>query len=228
MCATVATRALDPVYWCELATPVGTVLLARDSAGLRRVHFQSGPHPLTPPADWRRDASYLADAAAQLDQYFAGQRREFELPLAPAGTPFQLAVWRALRAIPYGETRSYAQLAEAVGKGGPRAVGLANGSNPLPIIVPCHRVIGSDGSLTGFGGGLPIKHALLSLEGAACVADLFSAPPRESALAAAHGAAPAGRVTRPAGGCLSMQQHQRVDGIVHEVDAVIGVERQPE
>ena len=162
--------------WCEVATPVGTVLLAGDTRSLTRVHFQSGPHPLTPPADWRRDARPFAAAAAQLEQYFAGTRREFDLPLAPAGTPFQLAVWRALRAIPYGETRSYAQLAQAVGAGGPRAVGLANGSNPLPIIVPCHRVIGSDGSLTGFGGGLPIKHALLTLEGAACVSDLFSTP----------------------------------------------------
>ena len=177
-------HAADTVYWCELATPVGTVLLARDGAGLRRVHFQSGPHPLRPPADWHQDAGQLAEAAAQLDQYFAGTRREFELPLAPVGTPFQLAVWRALRAIPYGETCSYAQLAAVVGKGGPRAVGLANGSNPLPVIVPCHRVIGADGSLTGFGGGLPIKHALLSLEGAACVADLFSAPPRHRATSA--------------------------------------------
>lgn len=179
-----ASRAADTVYWCELATPVGTLLLAGDGAGLRRVHFQSGPHPLRPPADWRQDAGQLTGAAVQLDQYFAGTRREFELPLAPVGTPFQLAVWRALRAIPYGETCSYAQLAAVVGKGGPRAVGLANGSNPLPVIVPCHRVIGADGSLTGFGGGLPIKHALLSLEGAACVADLFSAPPRHRATSA--------------------------------------------
>ena len=185
MSATAATRALHTVYWCELATPVGTVLVAGNTAGLTRVHFQSGPHPLVPPADWLRDARPLAEAAAQLHQYFAGTRREFELPLAPVGTPFQLAVWRALRAIPYGETRSYAQLAEAVGKGGPRAVGLANGSNPLPVIVPCHRVIGSDGSLTGFGGGLPIKHALLTLEGAACVADLFSTPPPHRATSAA-------------------------------------------
>ena len=171
-----AVRAIETVYWCELATPVGAVLLAGDTRGLTRVHFQSGPHPLTPPAHWRRDPTRFAAPAAQLEQYFAGSRREFDLPLAPAGTPFQLAVWRALRAIPYGETRSYAQLAQAVGAGGPRAVGLANGSNPLPIIVPCHRVIGSDGSLTGFGGGLPIKHALLTLEGAACVSDLFSTP----------------------------------------------------
>jgi methylated-DNA-[protein]-cysteine S-methyltransferase len=184
MTAKAAAGAADTVYWCELATPVGMVLLARDGAGLRRVHFQSGPHPVRPPADWRRDARQLAEAAAQLEQYFAGTRREFELPLAPVGTPFQLAVWRALRAIPYGETRSYAQLAAAVGQGSPRAVGLANGSNPLPVIVPCHRVIGSDGSLTGFGGGLPIKHALLSLEGAACVADLFSAAPRQHATSA--------------------------------------------
>ena len=101
----------------------------------------------------------------------------FRLPLAPTGTPFQLAVWQLLREIPYGQTVSYGELARRLGQAeAARAVGLANGSNPLPIIVPCHRVIGADGSLTGFGGGLPIKRALLELEGAACVTDLFSAP----------------------------------------------------
>ena len=163
-------------WWCETDTPVGRLLLARDAAGLRRVHFQSGPHPLRPPPEWREDATPFATVRAQLDEYFSGRRRVFTLPLAPVGTAFQLGVWEALCAIPYGETLSYAQLAYRLGRSGSaRAVGVANGANPLPIIVPCHRVIGADGSLTGFGGGLQIKRALLALEGAECVRDLFSA-----------------------------------------------------
>lgn len=162
-------------FWCETDTPVGRLLLAGDAAGLRRVHFQSGPSPLRPPAQWHKDAAPFAPARRQLEEYFGGTRRAFTLPLAPVGTEFQLAVWQALKAIPYGDTLSYAELARRVGReGSARAVGLANGANPLPIIVPCHRVIGSDGSLTGFGGGLDIKRALLMLEGAACVTDLFS------------------------------------------------------
>jgi len=162
-------------YWQEIATPVGPLLLAGDTRALSLVHFQAGPHPLRPPADWREAVAPFTGAVGQLQEYFAGVRRVFELTLAPQGTPFQLTVWQALRKIPYGETLSYGELAQRIGApGAARAVGLANGANPLPIIVPCHRVIGADGSLTGFGGGLPIKRALLSLEGAACVADLFS------------------------------------------------------
>jgi methylated-DNA-[protein]-cysteine S-methyltransferase len=168
----------DPQYWCETDTPVGRLLLAGDATALRQVHFQCGPHPLRPPPQWRADGAPFARALAQLQEYFRGTRRNFTLRLAPAGSAFQLAVWAALREIPYGETLSYGELARRLGKPrGARAVGLANGANPLPVIVPCHRVIGADGSLTGFGGGLYIKRALLSLEGAACVADLFSAPP---------------------------------------------------
>jgi methylated-DNA-[protein]-cysteine S-methyltransferase len=111
--------------------------------------------------------------------YFRGVRRAFALPLAPEGTPFQLKVWRALCRIPYGETLSYGELARRLELvNGARAVGLANGANPLPIVVPCHRVIGSDGTLTGFGGGLHIKRSLLALEGAACAVDLFAAEER--------------------------------------------------
>ena len=131
---------------------------------------------MRPAPEWREDATPFVRVLAQLDEYFSGARHAFRLPLAPAGTAFQLAVWEALRAIPYGQTVSYTELARRLGNAGSaRAVGLANGANPLPIIVPCHRVIGADGSLTGFGGGLHIKRALLSLEGAACVTDLFSA-----------------------------------------------------
>ena len=112
-----------------------------------------------------RDDTPLAEARRQLEAYFEGELREFDLPLAPQGTGFQLRVWEALRAIPYGETISYGELARRVGDpGAARAVGLANGRNPLPVIVPCHRVIGADGSLTGFGGGLDRKRALLELE----------------------------------------------------------------
>jgi methylated-DNA-[protein]-cysteine S-methyltransferase len=162
------------ICWHEIESPIGRLLLAADGAGLVRVHFQAGPHPLQPAATWRHEAAPLAQAAGQLAEYFAGTRRDFELPLAPRGTAFQLAVWRALQGIPYGETVSYGELARRLGApSAARAVGLANGANPLAIIVPCHRVIGADGSLTGFGGGLPIKRALLALERADCVADLF-------------------------------------------------------
>lgn len=163
------------IYWHEIESPIGRLLLAGDGAALLQVHFQAGPHPLQPAASWRRDAAPLAQATRQLAEYFAGSRRNFELPLAPRGTAFQLAVWRALQSIPYGETVSYGELAQRLGApSAARAVGLANGANPLPIIIPCHRVIGADGSLTGFGGGLPIKRALLALERADCVADLFA------------------------------------------------------
>ena len=161
------SHADDTCYWHEIKTPIGTVLLAGDGERLRRIHFQSGPRPLRPPAEWIAAARPFAAAVAQLEAYFAGRRRAFDLPLAPAGTPFQLEVWQALRGIPYGETISYGELARRIGNPrAARAVGLANGANPLPIVVPCHRVIGADGTLTGFGGGLPTKQALLALEGA--------------------------------------------------------------
>jgi methylated-DNA-[protein]-cysteine S-methyltransferase len=161
------------MFWHEMDSPVGPLMLAADARALIRVHFQAGPHPLTPPREWRHEAARFAGIAHELAEYFAGERRAFSVPLAMEGTGFQRSVWRALVAIPYGETISYGELARRVGSVA-RAVGLANGANPLPIVVPCHRVIGADGSLTGFGGGLAIKRALLELEGAACVADLFS------------------------------------------------------
>ncbi len=162
-------------YWHEISTAIGPLLLAGTGAALTHVYFQSGPRPVRPAADWVRSAAAFSAAERQLEEYFAGRRQLFDLPLAPAGTPFQLAVWRALRKIAYGRTTSYGELARGLGRAGSaRAVGLANGANPLPVIIPCHRVIGADGSLTGFGGGLPIKHALLRLEEAACVTDLFN------------------------------------------------------
>jgi len=169
------------IFWHEIDSPVGRLLLAGHRVALTRLYFQAGPHPFVPPRDWRADPAPFERAVAQLAEYFTGTRRAFRLHLEPEGTPFQLSVWRALREIRYGETLAYGELARRLGHAnGARAVGLANGSNPLPIIVPCHRVIGADGSLTGFGGGLYIKRALLALEGAACVSDLFSAQERAS------------------------------------------------
>ena len=141
-------------------SPVGRLLLARDDAGIAIISFDGAPL-----SDWTRSDASFDDARSQLRAYFANELREFDLPLAPRGTSFQLDVWNALRAIPYGETRSYAQLAKTIGRpNAVRAVGAANGANPLPIVVPCHRVIGSNGSLTGFGGGLTAKRYLLDLE----------------------------------------------------------------
>ena len=153
------------MYWHEIDSPIGTVLLAGDAHHLKRVHFQSGPNPLQEQPGWVASRSPFAGVITQLAEYFEGRRRAFDLPLAPSGTDFQRRVWRALAAIPYGTTISYGELARRVGNPrAARAVGLANGANPLPIVVPCHRVIGANGSLTGFGGGLPIKRALLALE----------------------------------------------------------------
>jgi methylated-DNA-[protein]-cysteine S-methyltransferase len=155
----------ETLYWHEIDSPIGRLLLAGDGDSITQVCFQSGPRPLRAPGGWVHDAAPFRAAIAQLGEYFAGRRRAFDLPLAPRGTEFQRRVWRELTAIPYGKTISYGELARRIGKpSASRAVGLANGANPLPVIVPCHRVIGADGSLTGFGGGLPIKRKLLALE----------------------------------------------------------------
>jgi methylated-DNA-[protein]-cysteine S-methyltransferase len=148
-----------------LDTPVGPLLLAREGTVLRLISFQGGRLSRQPDQGWHKSADAFDDVVSQLKEYFAGQRQRFELPLAPEGTPFQQRVWRALQDIPYGVTISYAQLAARIGQPtASRAVGLANGSNPLPIVIPCHRVIGANGALTGYGGGLPIKERLLALE----------------------------------------------------------------
>jgi methylated-DNA-[protein]-cysteine S-methyltransferase len=161
-------------------SPVGPLLLAADDAALRVIEFPSPRHAVPRDATWIGGGNAILDAVrVQLDGYFTARRRSFELPLGPRGTAFQCTVWRALADIPYGTTISYAQLARRVGKDtAMRAVGAANGRNPLPIVLPCHRVIGSDGSLTGFGGGLPTKRFLLELEGALAPAeDLFGPVP---------------------------------------------------
>jgi methylated-DNA-[protein]-cysteine S-methyltransferase len=157
--------APQPIRARLLDTPIGTLRLVSDGERLVAIEFEGR---------YGSDASVLAgsdpalDACArQLSEYFAGRRRSFDLPLAPAGTVFQQAVWAALAAIPWGEMRSYRDIARAIGRpAAVRAVGAANGRNPLPIVVPCHRVVGSDGSLTGYAGGLEIKKRLLQLEGA--------------------------------------------------------------
>jgi methylated-DNA-[protein]-cysteine S-methyltransferase len=153
-------------------------LLASDGRALCLIEFESPRHPFLRDGDWvTREDAILREARRQLDDYFDGRRHVFDLPLAPRGTAFQQRVWMALRDIAYGRTISYAQLAATLGMPpATRAVGAANGRNPLPIVVPCHRVIGADGSLTGFGGGLPTKRYLLGLERALPVDDLFAMP----------------------------------------------------
>lgn len=146
-------------------SPVGPLLLVGGPEGLAEIRFTPEGETPAPEAAWQPDPETFAEVIAQLEEYFAGTRQDFTLKLDPHGTSFQRAVWAALETIPYGETIAYAELARRIGKPkAMRAVGAANGQNPLPIVIPCHRVIGSDGSLTGYGGGLPIKRALLDLE----------------------------------------------------------------
>ena len=153
------------MYYCYLDTPIGELLLAGDDDALCLVSFPAGAMRRDPDADWIYNEKPFAAARQQLTEYFAGERREFDLPLKLNGTEFQMSVLQALQQIPYGETTSYADIAERIGRPkAVRAVGAANGRNPIPIIVPCHRVIGSHGDLTGFGGGLDTKEALLRLE----------------------------------------------------------------
>jgi len=151
--------------YTEIDSPIGPLLLAADDTGLRRIEFMSSKRAHPPEPDWTEDARPLKEITRQLRAYFAGKLEDFDLPLAPEGTDFQQKVWRRLCDIPYGETISYGQLAQRIGNpNASRAVGLANGSNPIPIVIPCHRVIGSNGKLIGYGGGLPIKEKLLALE----------------------------------------------------------------
>ncbi len=151
----------------RIDSPVGPLMLAADDDGLRYIEFRENRHPADHAAWHGGDSDLLRAAEAQLGEYFAGTRTTFDLPLAPRGSDFQVAVWRELARIPFGTTISYAQLAQRIGNTqAMRAVGAANGRNPLPIVLPCHRVIGADGALVGFGGGLPVKEFLLRLEGA--------------------------------------------------------------
>jgi len=149
--------------WYE--SPIGPLLLAGSSPGLHIVSFSRGDRTVPISPGWMENHSAFQEVIHQLQEYFSGKRKTFDLTLIPEGTAFQKAVWQELQNIPYGETISYKTLAERIGNPrAVRAVGAANGANPIPIIIPCHRVIGNDGRLTGFGGGLPLKKRLLELE----------------------------------------------------------------
>jgi methylated-DNA-[protein]-cysteine S-methyltransferase len=153
------------MYYCYFDTPIGELLLAGEDDALAMIGFPKGSMRRDPEPDWIYNEKPLANARRQLEEYFAGSRKDFDLPLRLDGTEFQVKVLKALQKIPYGETVSYGEIARRIGKPkAMRAVGAANGRNPIPIVVPCHRVIGSGGDLTGFGGGLDTKEALLRLE----------------------------------------------------------------
>jgi methylated-DNA-[protein]-cysteine S-methyltransferase len=153
------------MYYCYLDTPIGELLLAGEDNALSMIGFPKGSMRRDPESDWIYNEKALANARQQLEEYFAGTRRDFDLPLKLNGTEFQVNVLKALQKIPYGQTVSYGEIAKRIGNPkAVRAVGAANGRNPIPIVVPCHRVIGSGGDLTGFGGGLDTKEALLRLE----------------------------------------------------------------
>ena len=157
-------RILVPT-WSRILSPVGDLLLISDGEALSGLYLEGARHAAEIPAGARPDDGALGEAAIQLAEYFAGERFAFSLSIAPVGTEFQRRVWRALVAIPYGATCSYGELAAEIGRpSAPRAVGAANGRNPISIIVPCHRVIGASGSLIGYGGGLERKATLLDFE----------------------------------------------------------------
>ncbi|HEY3866142.1 MAG TPA: methylated-DNA--[protein]-cysteine S-methyltransferase [Solirubrobacteraceae bacterium] len=153
------------IFFTKMASPIGELLLVGDGETLSGLYMQDGRKPKRIDSAWHESAAPFADVKTQLQEYFAGTRTTFAIPLAPEGAPFERLVWRALEEIPYGETVSYGEIARRVGQpGAARAVGTANGRNPIAVIVPCHRVIGADGSLTGYGGGLERKRLLLELE----------------------------------------------------------------
>lgn len=149
-------------YTYNTNTPIGKIRIAEKDGAITHLSFEGEKHPVEVE---EKETAVIKKAYQQLKEYFAGERKQFDLPLAPRGTPFQLKVWAALRTIPYGETASYQDIAVKVGcPKGPRAIGMANNRNPIAIFIPCHRVIGADGKLVGYGGGLPIKEFLLNLE----------------------------------------------------------------
>jgi methylated-DNA-[protein]-cysteine S-methyltransferase len=167
--------------WTTIASPLGDLLVARDEIGLTALYLSTGRHPAQAHPDWVRADDAFADARAELAEYFAGTRRTFGVPLHPHGSPFQLRAWAALCEIPYGETVSYGAQATRLGTPNAfRAVGAANGQNPISIIVPCHRVIGANGTLIGYGGGLDAKRWLLQHE--AMHAGLFAPAAQERAV----------------------------------------------
>ena len=154
-------------HWTTLDSPVGPLVIRSDGAAITAIQFDTGAVAGLPDGHRDDDLPVLAAAQAQLRAYFAGERTDFDLPLALRGTPFRVRVWEALRSIPYGTTTGYGAIASRLGlsRGCARAVGAANGANPVAIVVPCHRVIGSSGKLVGYAGGLDRKRSLLALEG---------------------------------------------------------------
>lgn len=157
---------MSDVIYSYFASPIGPLLLTSNGSQLTGVHFPSGQGPCPSQASWHLDEAPFRDVRSQLSEYFAGVRREFDLSMVATGTPFEQRVWRELARVSYGTTVSYRDIAQRIGRPTAfRAVGLANGRNPIPIIVPCHRVIGANGCLTGYGGGLERKRWLLALEG---------------------------------------------------------------
>lgn len=153
-----------------IESPIGPLLAARKGESIIEIRFS----PADAPDDWTRDDGAFRDLRKALERYFSGRSKTFDVPLEPRGTEFQKSVWRALLEVPYGETTTYGDLARRLGNpSAVRAVGAANGANPIPIVIPCHRVIGSNGSLVGFGGGLPVKRWLLDHEAAVAGRRLF-------------------------------------------------------
>ena len=163
-----------PVYFDRVATPLGSMLLATDGAALIGAWFDAQRYFPAMDAHWqpRNDVPVLRRATAMLAEYFDGRRAHFDVALAPRGTPFQRAVWKQIHAVPYGETIAYRDLAARVGQpAAVRAAGAATGRNPLSIFIPCHRIVGAAGALTGYAGGLDRKRALLALEHTGVIAD---------------------------------------------------------
>ncbi len=153
------------IHYCYTDTEFGRLLLAGDFQGLSLINFVDGPEPALPESNWRKDAAFFVNAIVQLNEYFQGKRQRFSLRLNPRGTDFQREVLAAVARIPYGSTASYKDIARIVGKAkSVRAVAAANRANPIPIMIPCHRVIGSNGKITGFTGGIELKQRLLDLE----------------------------------------------------------------
>lgn len=161
----IARSAGVALTYCCIDSPIGELLLLGVGSRLCGLYMQQGDRPMRQDPRWTASKASFAGARRQLDQYFSGRRQRFELDLELHGTSFQRAVWAALQRIPYGQTTTYGELARRIGRPrAVRAVGLANGRNPVSVIVPCHRVIGADGTLTGYGGGLQRKRLLLDLE----------------------------------------------------------------
>ncbi len=160
------SQSSSPTFYDLFPSPVGEMIVVADDVGIRHLDFQECRRPLAMSSDWQRNPGFCRAAREQIQAYFAKELTHFDLPLAPQGTEFQKLVWQELAKIPYGTSSTYGQMAKNMGRpSASRAIGMANGRNPLSIILPCHRVVGANRKLTGYRGGLPIKTFLLKLEG---------------------------------------------------------------